>query len=241
MGNWLNRIVKSGVRSFFMTLFLAIVFAPLWALVLIPRVGLALAPLVCSEGEMSHETVQTLGRDGLNTQTTFFCDTGAGPEVIPYSRLFLTPLVLHIALFFMLLWPLLYAIFYWRNRPVRPKVGRPWPEEAAAWSSTAEPQSHSFTTTSSSIIIDGQQFNSPAEMPPDLRRQFEQAIAALPDKDGDGTPDLLQGDFSDIEFDVAAGSQTAEQRLQALQQLYEKRLITEAEYQAKRSEILRQL
>ena len=241
MDAWLGRAVKSGVRSFFVTLFLAIVFAPLWALVLVPRIGLALAPVVCSEGEMGYDTLQTLGRDGLNTKTTFYCDTGAGPEEIPYSRLFITPLILHIAFFFMLVWPLLYATFYWRNRRVLPKMGRSWPQESATWTPPAAPQSQTFTTTSSSYVIDGRRYNSAAEMPADVRRQFDQAMAALPDKDGDGIPDILQGNLGGFGFEMMEASQTAEQRLQALQQLYEKKLITEAEYQTKRNEILRQL
>ena len=241
MDTWLGRVVKSGISSFFITLFMAIVFAPLWALLLAPRAGLALAPVVCSEGEMSYSTVQTLGSDGLNTKTTFYCDTGAGPAEIPYSRLFLPPLVVHIAFFFLLVWPFLYAINYWRNRPVLPKMGRPWPQESATWTTPTAPQSQTFTTTSSSYVIDGRQYNSAADMPADVRRQFDQAMAALPDKDGDGIPDILQGNLGGFEFEMMDTSQTAEKRLQALQQLYEKKLITEAEYQTKRNEILRQL
>ena len=46
------------------------------------------------------------------------------------------------------------------------------------------------------IIVDGQEFSSVEEMPPDVRRQYEQAMGALADRDGDGVPDIMQSGLS---------------------------------------------
>ena len=46
------------------------------------------------------------------------------------------------------------------------------------------------------IIVNGQEYSSVEEMPPDVRRQFEQAMSALADRDGDGVPDIMQSGLS---------------------------------------------
>ena len=46
------------------------------------------------------------------------------------------------------------------------------------------------------IIVNGQEYSSVEEMPPDVRRQYEQAMATLADRDGDGVPDIMQSDLS---------------------------------------------
>jgi hypothetical protein len=49
------------------------------------------------------------------------------------------------------------------------------------------------------IIVDGQEFSSVEEMPPDVRRRYEQAMSALADRDGDGVPDIMQSGLSGME------------------------------------------
>ncbi len=49
---------------------------------------------------------------------------------------------------------------------------------------------------SKKIIVNGQEFSSVEEMPPDVRRQYEQAMSALADRDGDGIPDIMQSGLS---------------------------------------------
>ena len=46
------------------------------------------------------------------------------------------------------------------------------------------------------IIVNGQEFSSVEEMPPAVRRQYEQAMSALADRDGDGVPDIMQSGLS---------------------------------------------
>ena len=43
------------------------------------------------------------------------------------------------------------------------------------------------------IIFDGREYASPEDMPEDVLRAYRQALAALPDADGDGIPDALGG------------------------------------------------
>ncbi len=44
----------------------------------------------------------------------------------------------------------------------------------------------------SKIVVDGREYGSPDDMPPDVRRVYEQVMGRLGDADRDGVPDLLQ-------------------------------------------------
>src|SRR5262245_61154174 len=43
------------------------------------------------------------------------------------------------------------------------------------------------------IKIDGKVYSSVEEMPPEIRSQYENAMRAFPDRDGNGIPDVLDG------------------------------------------------
>jgi hypothetical protein len=43
------------------------------------------------------------------------------------------------------------------------------------------------------ITVNGVEYRSVDEMPPDVRRQYDKMMAMLADRDGNGVPDLLQG------------------------------------------------
>ena len=139
----------------------------------------------------------------------------------------LTPWIIgHIAFFFFLVWPVLYAILYfaagWRQPP---------PAEFREYDHSIAQQS--------TFVVNGETYQSPEQMPPAVRRQYEQAISVLPDKDGDGIPDLLQGDLSGL-----SGMQSADSvadRLRQLDSLRNQGLITDQEYSQKRAEILQGL
>jgi hypothetical protein len=52
----------------------------------------------------------------------------------------------------------------------------------------------SFTKSFSRITVNGQTYNSVDEMPPDVRKTYEQLMAKLKeDRDGNGIPDILEG------------------------------------------------
>jgi hypothetical protein len=42
------------------------------------------------------------------------------------------------------------------------------------------------------IVVNGREFSSPDQMPPDVRAAYEQAMSALADKNGNGIPDILE-------------------------------------------------
>ena len=43
------------------------------------------------------------------------------------------------------------------------------------------------------IVINGREYRSVDEMPVDVRRQYERAMATLADRDGNGVPDVFEG------------------------------------------------
>jgi len=42
------------------------------------------------------------------------------------------------------------------------------------------------------IVVNGREYSSPDQMPPDVRAGYEQALSALADKNANGIPDLLE-------------------------------------------------
>ena len=43
------------------------------------------------------------------------------------------------------------------------------------------------------ITVNGRTYNSPDEMPPEVREQFEKAMSMLADRNNNGIPDVLEG------------------------------------------------
>lgn len=52
-------------------------------------------------------------------------------------------------------------------------------------------------TSQTRITIEGKTYQSVEEMPADVRRRYEQAMSVLSDRDGNGVPDVLEGDSPD--------------------------------------------
>lgn len=96
----------------------------------------------------------------------------------------------------------------------------------------------------SSIVVNGQTYARPEDMPPDIRRAYEQSMAVFADKDGNGVPDLLDnlgaaaGASAQV-IDLSGGDRVA--RLQELKRMLDAGLITSQEYEAKKGEILAKL
>jgi hypothetical protein len=42
------------------------------------------------------------------------------------------------------------------------------------------------------IVVNGREYSSPDQMPPDVRAGYEQAMSVLADKNGNGIPDILE-------------------------------------------------
>lgn len=72
----------------------------------------------------------------------------------------------------------------------------PRPQETSATSLPLEfnGEDGSLTVTSTKFIVDGKEYNSLEELPPEARARYEQAMDAL-DANRNGLPDFLEGMF----------------------------------------------
>jgi hypothetical protein len=82
------------------------------------------------------------------------------------------------------------------------------------------------------VIVDGQSYASVDDMPAHVQEAYRKAVSALGDANGDGVPDILQG-----QMQTGAGMQ----RLNQLKQMLDAGLITLNEYEEKKAEILSRL
>lgn len=97
----------------------------------------------------------------------------------------------------------------------------------------AEADSKPQVFSSQIYVIDGKQYASPDAIPPELRATFERMQQSLGDENRDGVPDILEhlaGSLQPEDGNVA--------RLRELKAMREQGLISEAEYAAKKAEIL---
>ena len=52
------------------------------------------------------------------------------------------------------------------------------------------------------LVFNGKTYSGVEDMPPEVRRAYEEAMAFLADKDHDGIPDILEGKGGDVERSV---------------------------------------
>ena len=93
------------------------------------------------------------------------------------------------------------------------------------------------------IVFNGQEFSSPDEMPADVRRVYDQTMSGvLNDANENGIPDLFEGGGSKNVFNVEMMknmvSEDPAEKLKKLKELKDSGLINDAEYEAKKAEIL---
>lgn len=90
------------------------------------------------------------------------------------------------------------------------------------------------------IVFNGQEFSSPAEMPPDVREAYEQVMTnVLADVDSNGIPDLMESSGTAVFADLRAFSrEDPAATLTKLKEMRDAGLITEQEYETKRAEII---
>ena len=51
-----------------------------------------------------------------------------------------------------------------------------------------------LTSTTTTFIVNGRTYTNPDEMPPDVRREYDEAVRKLTaDRDGNGVPDIFEG------------------------------------------------
>src|SRR5690348_10791800 len=58
---------------------------------------------------------------------------------------------------------------------------------------------------SSKITVNGQTYESVEQMPPDARRAYEQAMSMLADRNGNGVPDILEGEGGNTTINTSSG------------------------------------
>lgn len=94
------------------------------------------------------------------------------------------------------------------------------------------------------IVFNGQEYSSPDEMPPEARAAYDFAMkGVLADANHDGVPDVFKsvGGSSAFKARIGAGTGASPDpatRLRQLQDMKDAGLITNDEFDAKRSEIL---
>jgi len=99
--------------------------------------------------------------------------------------------------------------------------------------------------TKTRIVFNGQEYSSPEEMPAEIRKAYEQAMATvLADADRDGIPDIFESGGSATVFHTDVFARTSEDPADKLTKLKEMRdsgLITQEEYDTKKAEILNRM
>ncbi len=55
---------------------------------------------------------------------------------------------------------------------------------------------HTLEVQRSRFVIDGVEYNSLEDMPPEVRKKYESLASLLGDKDGNGVPDIMEGQGS---------------------------------------------
>lgn len=93
------------------------------------------------------------------------------------------------------------------------------------------------------IVFNGQEFSSPDEMPAEVRRVYDQTMSGvLADANENGIPDLFEGGGGKGVFHVEMLKNLATddpaEKLRKLKEMKDSGLINDAEYEAKKAEIL---
>ena len=98
------------------------------------------------------------------------------------------------------------------------------------------------TSVSTKIVFNGQEFSSPDQMPAEVRRVYDQTMSGvLADANENGIPDVFEGGGGKSVFHVEMKNLTTEdpaEKLKKLKEMKDSGLINDAEYEAKKAEIL---
>ena len=101
------------------------------------------------------------------------------------------------------------------------------------------------TAVHTRIVFNGQEYSSPEEMPPDVRQVYDRTMSTvLADTDRNGVPDIFETGSSKtvIQSDVLARTlEDPAEKLQKLKEMKDSGLITEQDYDSKKSEILNRM
>lgn len=104
---------RIAVQSLPLTLFLMVCFVGLVALMAIPSVGEQLGPIVCSAGEVmvAQTTPYSLpGESG--TSVDYFCESDAGRIPVDMSRMIFAAVIAYVIAWMVIVWPIISLIRY---------------------------------------------------------------------------------------------------------------------------------
>ncbi|HEX6732694.1 MAG TPA: SHOCT domain-containing protein [Pyrinomonadaceae bacterium] len=95
------------------------------------------------------------------------------------------------------------------------------------------------------IVFNGHEYSSPEEMPAEIRQVYERTMATvLVDADHDGVPDIFEPGAITTVFQTDVQTRTLEdptEKLRKLKEMKDSGLITEQDYESKKSEILNRM
>lgn len=232
------------------SLFIGLMIATAGGAVYPPLIKVA-APFVC-DGEFVIESQRySRGPGHTGVQRMFYCvgeRTGVREEVTLYA-VFIAFLVYSGLIFvaaLAVLAPLTFIVFRSSKKTAaRITAGLSPTPTPLAW-----PASGPFTAprqaavTQARIIFNGREYANAEEMPAEARAAYEQAMNVFTDADRNGIPDIFEGagrNTTSRPAQPTSGNTDPAERLRKLKELFAAGLITEQEYEAKRSEILSQM
>lgn len=90
------------------------------------------------------------------------------------------------------------------------------------------------------IVFNGQEFSSPDDMPPDIRKAYDQVMSGmLADANQNNIPDIIEGGGSSVFTGIRTLTpDDPAEKLKKLKEMRDSGLITAEEYDTKRAEIL---
>lgn len=210
----------------------------------------AAAPFVC-DGEFYTESQRYSYKPGETGVThAIYCRdeaTGEAEEItgraVLVSTLVYSALTLPFAL--LMVWPVMHLFTRAAGESFAPLVstfGRESTGYAGVAASPATGGGASYSGTT--FVYNGRTYSSPEEMPPEARAAYEKVSSAFNDSDGDGVPDLFEHFVADASAQAGETGRQApsvRERLRELERLRADGLITNEEYEEKRSRILNEL
>ena len=107
------------------------------------------------------------------------------------------------------------------------------------------PANFGLTAKRTRIVFNGKEYSNPEEMPAEIRKAYDQAMATvLADTDRNGVPDILEAGSSSTVFHTDVFARTFEDpadKLRKLKEMKDSGLITEQQYEEKKTEILNRM
>lgn len=126
--------------------------------------------------------------------------------------------------------------------PTQLKISSGWLNStgASAWLPKVLSAALGKINVSTKIVFNGQEFSSPNDMPPEIRKAYDQVMSGvLADANKNGIPDVMEGGRSGVFADVRTlAHEDPAETLRKLNEMRDGGLITDQEYETKRAEVI---